>query len=121
MDQEVPPVSSGGPNGWIPVISGLVIGLLAMGLPMIGIAVNLRLGFVILGVAFILIAWGLWICGVNWPRWLRVLNICLAALIYFVLIGFQMCEQYKKEHATFLAPSSISSEPRACFINTSAV
>jgi hypothetical protein len=58
METEIQRVAPSGPSGWMPVIAGLVLGLLSMGLPMIGVTVNLVLGSILLAIAFALVAWG---------------------------------------------------------------
>ena len=101
MAIEIQRVSSGGPDGWLPVIAGLVLGLLGIGLPMIGVTINLWLGFVILAIAFVLIAWGCWIWEREWPlrKVLRIITICAFAVVYFSLVGVQIRAQYKKDHS----------------------
>jgi hypothetical protein len=103
-------VAPGGPSGWSPVIAGLVLGLLGLGLPMIGVSVNLVLGGVTLFMAFGLIAWGCWIWEGKSPRRtkLRVVTICMIALAYFSLIGYQIRNQYKKDHPPVLPHSPAS-------------
>lgn len=97
---EIQQVAPGGPSGWLPIIAGLVLGLLGIGLPMIGVTINLWLGFVILAIAFALIARGCWIWEGKSPRrkLLRITTIVIIALVYFSLVGMQMRAQYKKDH-----------------------
>jgi hypothetical protein len=101
-DPEVQRVAPGGPSGWMPVIAGLVLGLLGIGLPMIGVTINLWLGFLLLAIAFALIAWGCWIWEGKSPRRapLRIATICIFAVAYFSLVGIQIRAQYKKDHPT---------------------
>ncbi len=99
-DSEIQRVATGGPSGWLPGIAGLVLGLLGIGLPMIGVTINLLLGFAVFAIAFALIAWGLWIWEGKLPRRarLRVITICVLAVIYFSLVGKQIRVQYRKDH-----------------------
>lgn len=64
--------------------------------------INLRLGFLILAIAFALIAWLCWIWEGKSPRRkvLRALTICFLAVGYFSLVGVQIREQNMKDHAT---------------------
>lgn len=100
MDGKIQHVAPGGPSGWLPVIGGLVLGLLGIGLPMIGVTINLWLGFSILAIAFALIAWGCWIWEGKSPRraLFRIITICTLAGGYFSLVGIQIHTQYVKDH-----------------------
>jgi hypothetical protein len=82
------------------IIVGFILALLAMGLPMIGVTVNLWLGaFVLLG-AFLLFAYG--ILGAetakHWSKVSRVNTLWVLGLIYFGFVGFQIYSQYQKDH-----------------------
>ena len=100
MDLEIQPVAQGGPRGRIPFNVGLVLALIGIGLPMIGVTINLWLGFGILLIAFALIAWGCWIWEGRSPRrkLLRIVTTCIFAVVYFSLIGIQIRAQYRKDH-----------------------
>jgi hypothetical protein len=113
MAVKIQRVAPGGPSGWLPVIAGLVIGLLGIGLPMIGVTINLFLGSVILAVAFALIAWGCWIWEGKSPRHgpLRLITISIIAVIYFSLIGAQIRTQYKQDHPVVAPVSTPSPKP----------
>lgn len=110
MNLETHNAAPDGPSGWGPVIAGLVLGLLGIGLPMIGVTINLWLGFIILATAFALIAWGCWIWEGGYPRRgpLRIITICIIAIVYFSLVGIQIRAQYKKDHSASLVPAPVS-------------
>jgi len=84
----------------ISVIVGFVIAFIALGLPMIGITVNLWLGGLVLAVAFILMAYGFirWEKTAHWSEWLRTSTVWITAVVYVSLIGYQIYQQYEKEH-----------------------
>jgi hypothetical protein len=113
MEANIQKIAPGGPSGWLPIIAGLVLGLLGIGLPMIGVTINLWLGFSTLAVAFGLIAWGCWIWEGKLPRRkpLRILTICIIAGFYFTLVGIQIRAQYKKDHALSVPVSLPQTNP----------
>lgn len=82
------------------MVTGFIIALVAMGLPMIGITVSLYLGGAILLAAFLLLAYGFW----KWEkakRWgdaARVSTLWMLGIIYFALVGWQIFSQYRKGH-----------------------
>lgn len=77
---------------------GVVLGLVIWGLQMAGITVNLPLSALVLTIAFILIAYAFWIWEKPqaWRMLLRICTICIAAIIYFALIGNQLLSQWKR-------------------------
>jgi hypothetical protein len=96
---------------------GFSIALLAMGLPMIGITVNLYLGAPVLLVAFILLAYGFWRweTAARWGDVARVNTIWSLGFVYFALVGFQIYSQYQKDHSQTISavtPPSTSSLPK---------
>jgi hypothetical protein len=108
-----PPRSGVAPS----LVIGLFIALSAMGLPMIGIAVNLYLGALVLLVGFILLSYGFWRweTAARWGTGTRVSTIWGMGLVYFSLIGFQIYSQYQRGHRpTTVSPSlnSVSSPPK---------
>ena len=100
MNTETHRIASGSPSGWLPVIAGLVLGLFGIGLPMIGVTINLTLGFAVFAGTFALIAWGCWIWEGKFPRRkpLRIITICIFAVVYFSLVMVQISSQYRKDH-----------------------
>jgi hypothetical protein len=82
------------------LVIGFSLALVAMGLPMIGVAVNLYLGGASLLVAFILLSYGFWRWETarRWSEAARVSTLWIFWLAYFVLVGFQIFSQYKKDH-----------------------
>jgi hypothetical protein len=82
------------------ILGGFILALLEMGLPMIGVSVNLLLGGFVLAAAFALFAWGLWNWETNhnYGRLPRAMTLLVVGLIYFGLMGFQINSQYKKDH-----------------------
>jgi hypothetical protein len=99
------------------LVIGFFIGLLAMGLPMIGVTVNLRLGALVLLVAFILLAYGFWRweTAARWGDVARVNTLWVLGIAYFVMVGFQNYSQYQKDHSQTIAtvtPPSTSSLPK---------
>ena len=84
----------------ISIILGFVVALVAMGLPMIGITVNLRLGSFVLLLAFILLAYGFlqWETVGQWREAARVSTLWILGLIYSALVGVQIYSQYQKDH-----------------------
>jgi hypothetical protein len=85
-----------------PLLVGIILALLAMGLPMVGVAVNLWLGTALLIGAFGLFVWGLW----NWETYhsyglaARLISLLILGIAYFGLIGLQIHSQYRKDHPT---------------------
>jgi hypothetical protein len=79
---------------------GFILALLAMGLPMIGVTVNIYLGLLIMTGAFALLVNGLWRWEKTrkWSDVSRINAIWIFALIYFSLVGFQIVSQYRKDH-----------------------
>ena len=94
------------------LILGFFLALIAMGLPMIGLTVNLYLGALILSVAFALLAFGFWKweTTAEWGIASRVNTLWVLGIFYFSLIGFQIFSQYKKDHPQ-PRPSETSLEP----------
>lgn len=100
MGDETQRTAPEAPNGLLQFIAGVVLGLLALGLPMIGVTINLVFGSIILALTFGLIAWGCWIWEGRFlrSRTLRIITISLAAGVYFSAVGIQIRAQYKKDH-----------------------
>jgi hypothetical protein len=82
------------------ILCGFILAFLEMGMPMIGITVNLWLGGIVLAAAFALFAWGLWNLETNhqFGRTARAVTLIVVGMIYFELMGFQIHAQYKKDH-----------------------
>jgi hypothetical protein len=93
-------------KGRVSLLLGFVVALLAMGLPMIGITVNLYLGVFILLLAFILLAYGIWCSetGSWWNDSARVSTLWILGIIYFGLVGFQIYNQHLKDHPILRSP-----------------
>lgn len=93
----------------ISIVLGFVVAFIALGLPMIGVTVNLYVGCASLVLALILLIYGFvkWEKVARWPEWVRVSTAWLFALIYVGLIGSQIYKQYKKDHP----PTSVTSTP----------
>ena len=88
------------------VIFGFVLALIALGLPMIGVTVNLWLGAIALAVAFGFMVYGFWKWerSANWNPILRVGTVIFGAMLYFSLIGIQIRTQYKQDHPVQIDP-----------------
>jgi hypothetical protein len=88
------------------VIFGFVLALIALGLPMIGVTVNLWLGAIPLAVAFGFMVYGFWKWerSANWNPILRVGTVIFGAMLYFSLIGIQIRTQYKQDHPVQIDP-----------------
>jgi hypothetical protein len=98
------------------LILGFVLALIEMGLPMIGMSVNLPFGALLLFVAFALFAWGLWNWETNlkYGRVARGITLVVVGLIYFGLMGYQIHSQYKKYHPSVVVtpPPSLGPVPQ---------
>lgn len=79
---------------------GLFVALGALGLPLIGVAVNVWLGGAVLAIAFYCIVRAFWIWerSSTWHVLLRIGTIAIAAVIYFLMVGRQMVAEWHKEH-----------------------
>jgi len=99
------------------IIIGLVLALFAIGLPMIGITVNIYLGAAVLLLAFILLAYGFWCweTAIRWGVTARVSTLWALGIVYFLLIGIQIVFQYRKDHPRNIAApySPVQSVPSA--------
>lgn len=82
------------------IVGGFILAFLEMGLPMIGITVNLFLGAFLFVAAFVLFAWGLWNWETNhkYSQKARVITLVIVGMFYFGLVGLQINSQYKKNH-----------------------
>ena len=82
------------------VILGFVVALIAMGLPLIGIAVNVYLGAFILAMAFILLAYGFWQWekARSWGDAARASTLWILGIAYSGSVGFQIWLQDHKAH-----------------------
>jgi hypothetical protein len=125
MDSNLNPPRTHGSGGVTPsLIIGFFLALLAMGLPLIGVTVNLYLGVLILLVAFALLAYGFWTweTAYKWGTAARTSTLWLLGLIYFALIGYQISSQFKKDHPTIsgksvaVAPELHKEEPRTAVV-----
>jgi hypothetical protein len=98
-----------------PLIAGFIIALIALGLPLIGVTVNLELGLVAFVGAFVLLAYGFWKWekSSNWNLWLRIAIIAAAATIFFALVGHQILTQYQKDHQKVVALNQPAPSPSA--------
>lgn len=97
------------------LVAGFVLALIEMGLPMIGVSVNLWFGGILLTAAFALFAWGLWNFETNrdFGKLARGVTTAVIGLVYFSLMGFQIHSQYKRDHPpTDQNPASAS--PTKC-------
>lgn len=101
-------------------IIGLFLGLIAIGLPLIGVTLNIYLGAIILAIAFVLLAYCFWQWEKtrSWGDAARASTLWTLGLIYFGLIGFQIWLQYHKAHRaepneSSLQQSAKSQPPRA--------
>jgi hypothetical protein len=90
-----------GGQGWITTLLGFILALLSLGLPMIGVTVNLFLGFFFLSLAFLLMVYGVWNWEKqsSWRRLPRIVSVCLLALAYFFLLGGHIYTRYHREHS----------------------
>lgn len=96
---------------------GLFVTLVALGLPLIGVTVNVWLGGAILAIAFFCIVRAFWI----WERSsrfhivLRLGTVAIAAALYFGLAGRQIINQCRLDHPysakTESAPPASQSSP----------
>lgn len=82
------------------VLAGFIVALLAWGLPMIGVTINLWLGTIVLAIAFVLMVVGFWQWEKfsKWHKALRWITVIVGALVYFSLVGNQIHLQYNKDH-----------------------
>jgi hypothetical protein len=82
------------------IILGFVVAFLALGLPMIGVTVNLYLGCSFLILAFILFAYGLfnWEKIHHWGTGVRVSALWGLGILYFAFVGFHVANQYRQRH-----------------------
>jgi hypothetical protein len=99
----------------ISLILGIVLALVPWGLGLIGVAVNLPLGALILAVAFGLLAYAFWIWerASRWHVALRTGTVVIAFCVYSYLIGGQIVREYRAEHraaATKQPPDTRKSE-----------
>ena len=97
------------------IIGGFVLALIAMGLPMIGIAVNLWLGAVVLLIAFLLFSYGFWQWekAKDWSAVARANTLWVLGLVYFTLIGWQIFAEHQKDHPPVPPPRAVSVRPIA--------
>ena len=103
------------------IILGFVVALLAMGLPMIGITVNLYLGVFVLLLAFVLLAYGFWRweTASRWGDSARVSTLWILGIMYFGLVGFQVYRQYSKDHSPLprtIAPALVDVSPKSAIL-----
>jgi hypothetical protein len=79
---------------------GLFVAFSALGLPLIGVAINLWLGGALLAGAFIAIVRAFWIWESPWRLHvlLRLATVMIAGTVYFFLVGNQMWHEYRKEY-----------------------
>src|SRR5213593_798710 len=95
-------MSSGSPDRFskVALAIGIVGVLVPWGLQLIGVAVNVWLGGVILAVAFGFIVYASWIWerSTRWHVALRGATIVVAGALYFTFVGRQMISEYKKGH-----------------------
>lgn len=70
------------------------------GLPMIGVAVNLPLGAIVLAVAFFLATKALWLWAgfSRFHRVLRWITVIVVGVLYLSWVGNQVWNQYEKDH-----------------------
>jgi hypothetical protein len=85
---------------------GLVFALAALGLPLIGITINVWLGALILAGAFICAVRAFWIWegSLKLHVYLRILTVCVLGLVYVALIGRQVFKEWKAEHSPMPSP-----------------
>jgi hypothetical protein len=81
------------------VVAGFILAFIEMGLPMIGVSVNLWLGSLLLTAAFALFGWGVWNFETNrhYGKLSRVGTVIFVGIVYFGLLGYQI-RSYKKQH-----------------------
>ncbi len=81
-------------------VIGLVLALVIWGLQLIGITVSVRLGGLVLLIAFVLMVYAFWIWegASRWRRFMRLGTIGVAAIVYFGLVGQQIRHEWKKDH-----------------------
>ncbi len=93
-------------------VLGFVLALLAMGLPMIGVTVNLSLGVTLLVAAFVLLAHWFWnLKGLETVKPVTRTNILWASgFVYFGLTLWQSYREYRKDHSH---PQSTAKAPSA--------
>jgi hypothetical protein len=79
---------------------GTFMTCLFFGLPLIGFSTNIWIGAVVLAAAFWAIIWAFWIWEypLRFHVRFRMGTICLAAILYFGLVGKQMIFEYRREH-----------------------
>lgn len=80
-------------------VANYVLALLAMGLPMIGVTVNLWLGAITMLAVFLLSVWGLW----KWEnhylgRKVRKVMLTAVGIVYLGFLAWQIHAQYHKDH-----------------------
>jgi hypothetical protein len=94
------------------IVIGFVLALIAMGLPMIGVAVNLYFGAGIFLAAFILLAYGFWRWerARRWSEAVRVSSLWILGILYFAIVGIQLFSQYRKDR-TSTKPVIVNSIP----------
>jgi hypothetical protein len=94
----VPPGQDKKPSIWFLV--GLFVGLIAVGLPLVGVNLNIWLGGLILlgAIACIIRAFWIWEYVLRFHVALRLSTIIAAVLIYLGLVGKQMYGEFKREH-----------------------
>lgn len=96
-----------------PLIAGFILALLSLGLPLIGVTVNLLLGSIALIGAFMLLAYGFW----KWEKssrwhWVwRIATIMITAIIFFTLVGHQIFTQYKRDHPKKVTLNQVTPKP----------
>jgi hypothetical protein len=79
---------------------GTALTLLPWGLQMIGVALNLLLGALVLTIAFIFMVYPFWKweSSSKWRAILRSGTVILTAIVYFGLVGYQVKTQWIKGH-----------------------
>ena len=79
---------------------GLFVAFVAMGLPLVGVNLNIWLGGLVLLCAFVCIvsAFWIWEYPLRFHRALRLSTILIATLIYLGLVGKQMVGEFRREH-----------------------
>jgi len=98
-------------------VVGSVLALLIWGLQLIGVTVNIWLGGLVLLIAFALMVYAFWTWegASRWHTALRVGTVAIAALLYFGLVGWQVVNQWRREHPLVRAtlPVDLSKAPIA--------
>jgi len=86
---------------------GLFFTLGTLGLPLIGVTLNVWLGGAFLAGAFACLVRALWIWegSLKLQGPLRVATVAFTAIVYFGLVGWQILRQYKSNHPQFSATS----------------